>query len=469
MYQPSGPQPAASPAQARRLRSEAGSIGATVWRGLFAPGASVFLAALALRLAVGLALLVAWGANFPLASDDGDHYDAAARWLVAGDPIVHGPGGDSLLVPPDPAERWPAAYWLFLAAQYRLWGYQYLSAVILQAGLGALGALAGYGLARRVLPGRAALAAGYALAASSTLVYLSAALSAESLYIPLLLLGLWLAVRGVEAASGWGGPGAALAAGLAFGLAEAARPVALPVFGVAAVWLVWQLGCGRPGWPLILSLSKDERPAGAAVLGGWPGRGAGWALAALVGGFVLALAPFVLRDLAALGRVAVFTAGGPEAYQASSQGQGLASLGIDPYRTGPGLAALAALQQPWQVAEVLAREIPFRLAILFLVGGWAPLGEPLWQVLALAGLLPRAALWLLALLGAAWIARHPMPGPRVGWLLLAATLAVLAPLVLLGAAIVRYRAPADPVLIIWMVAGATALHARLWARPRTDA
>src|SRR5919197_3803712 len=95
----------------------------------------------------------------------------------------------------DPGERWPAAYWLFLGAQYRLFGYQHVSTLLLQSLLGGLGVLAGYALARRLLSERAALVAAGLLAVSSSLVYLSAAVYAEAVYVPMLLVGLALTAR----------------------------------------------------------------------------------------------------------------------------------------------------------------------------------------------------------------------------------------------------------------------------------
>jgi hypothetical protein len=147
------------------------------------PGLLVFTAAV--RLLVGGVLLQVWGSSFPVASDDGQAYDAAARWLVWGQPI------DAV----DPWMRWPAGYWLLLAAEYRLLGYQHVSAVVLQSGLAAIATLATYRLAERLLPDpRLALLAGYATALASTLVLLSATLTAESVYVPLLLVGVWAAV-----------------------------------------------------------------------------------------------------------------------------------------------------------------------------------------------------------------------------------------------------------------------------------
>lgn len=116
---------------------------------------TILAVAAGVRLVVGLALLGTYGEAFPRASDDGDSYDAAARWLVSGDAIIHGRFGDSLLeTSPDPAARWPSGYWLFLAGLYRLFGHQFAPPIILQASLAGAGIAAFYALATRVLPRR---------------------------------------------------------------------------------------------------------------------------------------------------------------------------------------------------------------------------------------------------------------------------------------------------------------------------
>ena len=46
----------------------------------------------------------------------------------------------------------------------------------------------------------------------------------------------------------------------------------------------------------------------------------------------------------------------------------------------------------------------------------------------------------------------------VGWLLVAAAGAIVGPALLIGLPLVRYRVPADPIFIIWMVAGVQAVR-----------
>src|SRR6185503_18572623 len=112
----------------------------------------LLMVALAIRLMLGFALLGGGDQAFVLSSDDGDAYDAVARWQAFGTPIPMTPrleGKWPLVV--RPGERWAQGYWLFLAAQYRAFGSAYASTLLLQAFIGAGGVLAGYVLARRVL------------------------------------------------------------------------------------------------------------------------------------------------------------------------------------------------------------------------------------------------------------------------------------------------------------------------------
>lgn len=345
------------------------------------------LLAFGARVGVGAALLSHGDAAFVLASDDGDAYDAVARSQAFGTPIevTDRLAGKWDLSTSSVAERWPRGYWLLLEAQYRLFGAAYASTVVLQAALGALGAAAVYALALSVLrsefPARLAASAS---ALSSTGVYLSAALYAESVYIPLLLLGLaLLAAPNRPRQEPNRASRTALLAGAAFGTAELFRPLALPVFGVALVWCA-----AARGWRAPLYLAA---------------------------GFALPL--LVIHDPSA------FTAGG----------------------------AAALLDHNASSASLLDRSVT-----LFVTGGWPPLGEPLLPGSAAL----RLAEWLFALIGGAWLAcvrRTPNT-----WLVLSAAAAMVIPPLLFGLPLVRYRAPADPLFIICMVAGAWAL----WTQSR---
>jgi hypothetical protein len=359
--------------------------------------------AIGVRLVAGMTLVSQGGPEFVLSSDDGDAYDAAARWQALGTPIVMTERMAAKWDASSPVEtRWPQGYWLFLGAQYRLFGSPYVSTLVLQALLAAGGVLAAYALAASILGEAAALVAGFGQAVSSTGVYLSAGLFAESVYIPLVLGGLALTLLAAGGArSSHARSLLAIGAGVLFGVAEAARPLALAVFGVATLWAIWACTTGR----------RDR-------------------LCLLVGmcaGFGLALLPFIARDLLTLGRLAVFTAGGAEALRDQT------SHGDSPVE---------------------------RVVTLFISGGWVPLGEPAISsidgAVTLAG---RSAEWILAGIGLCWLLlRTRGASVRSVWLLVASVAATLGPALLIGLPLVRYRAVADPIFIIWMVAGTRAFR-----------
>lgn len=258
--------------------------------------------AIAARLSIGALLLSAGPAQFVLASDDGDAYDAVARAQALGTPIVM---TDRLVGKwPDAGEvaaRWPQGYTWVLAAQYRLFGSAYVSTIVLQALLGAGGVLAAFALASRLLPESAARLAGVGQALSSTGLYLSAGLFAESVYVPLLLGGLALLVRrGSERRSRWLWP--ALAGGL-FGLAEVTRPLGLAVFAAAWLWTI----CQR----------RRQAALGLCL------------------GFVVAVAPFAVHDLVTSGRLLLLTAGGADALRdGAAQSQNVADRALTLFITG---------------------------------------------------------------------------------------------------------------------------------------
>ena len=258
--------------------------------------------AIGARLSIGALLLSAGPAEFVLASDDGDAYDAVARAQVLSTPIVM---TDRLVgkwpEAGEPAARWPQGYSWFLAAQYRLFGSAYVSTIVLQALLGAGGVLAGFALATRLLPEAVARLAGIALALSSTGVYLSAGLFAEAVYVPMLLIGLALLVGAdPHRRSRWLWPALA---GALFGLAEVTRPLGLAVFAVAALWSV-----GRQRYQAALALCI---------------------------GFAMAVGPVAVHDLASSGRVLLLTAGGANALRdGAAQGQNIAGRVLTLFLTG---------------------------------------------------------------------------------------------------------------------------------------
>jgi hypothetical protein len=157
------------------------------------------------------------------------------------------------------------------------------------------------------------------------------------------------------------------------------------------------------------------------------GQSRAWCIVALIAGFVLTLVPFVAHDLATLGRVAVFTAGGAEALR-------------DQTSAGDNLVE--------------------RAFTLFVGGGWAPLGEPpISHLGGLGTLVGRLGEWVIAAVGGIWLlTRRGRSTGGSGWLVVGAAAALVAPALVIGLPLVRYRVPADPLFIIMMVAGVQALR-----------
>jgi len=174
--------------------------------------ALVFAAALALRLAV-----VAWGASrFPAAAD-GTYYDVIARRVAAGQ-------GYTWLWPDGAvtyAAHYPIGYPALLAAGYAIFGAAPWVAMLLNAVLGACGAVAASALARRSGGHRAALAGGLLVALHPALVPYTAAIMTEGVTASLLALAAACADRRAVA-------------GLLMGVATLVRPQSLvlaPVLG----------------------------------------------------------------------------------------------------------------------------------------------------------------------------------------------------------------------------------------------
>lgn len=367
--------------------------------------AGLVLLAVTLRVALGMTLLATQGGPaFVLASDDGDAYDAAARFVALGEPIPTTPRlAGKWDASTDLTDRWPQGYWLFLAAAYRLVGSAYGPAILLQGLLGGVGVVAAWSLARQVLVREPwALVAAGGVALSSTGIYLSASLYAEALFVPLVLIALACATRARRAAFSrpavwrWG-----LASGVGLALAEVTRPVALAVWAVVLVWTVAPFGDWSPRQRLAAALT-------------------------IVVGFATGIAPFGAHDLLASGHISVLTAGGTAAFGDSQR------------------AAQLALAD--------------RVLLLFVSGGWAPLGEPLLAWLGAPGVLLRGGLFVLSAVGLVLVCRPNDPGVVTGRLVAGAILALVGTALAVGLPLVRYRAAADPLLIVCLCAALARLR-----------
>lgn len=196
--------------------------------------AIVFGVALLARLGV-----VAWtGTRFPPAHD-GVRYDALAGRLAEG----HGytwlwPDGTVTSV-----AHYPVGYPAALAVAYRLFGHHAMSAGVESTLVGALAALAAWGIVHSIAPAgeprSTARLAGLAIALHPGLVLYTPALMTEGLTAALITLTAWAAVvtRSAATASAAGRAGRLALVGVLAGAAGLVRPQTLvlaPLFGAVA-------------------------------------------------------------------------------------------------------------------------------------------------------------------------------------------------------------------------------------------
>ena len=116
---------------------------------------------------------------------------------------------------------------------------------VLQCVLGAITTLLVFGLGRRLFDARTGLLASAFAATYWVLIYFDAELLVPTLYVPLTLLGLWLASEGLEGQERRPAPWL-LAAGLVFGLCAITRPNVLLFLPWLALWILLRLR-GREG------------------------------------------------------------------------------------------------------------------------------------------------------------------------------------------------------------------------------
>ena len=180
----------------------------------------LFALAFLLRYAWGLRLIGLTGDRFIMASDDGLCYTKFASILASGGII--------------PKENVFAvsgfAYWYFLALVYKIFGVQNFKAMVLiQSAIGALVPVFSYLIARKVFRLRfIAVLASVILCADMTLIFLSAVIGMEAIYIPLVVLALLIAVYCLDPESI--NMKKSFFAGCAFGLAYNARAPELLLF-----------------------------------------------------------------------------------------------------------------------------------------------------------------------------------------------------------------------------------------------
>ena len=182
----------------------------------------IFILAFFVRYLWARRLLGITGGNFIIASDDGPCYDKFARILAGGGRLSK----ESIFAVTG------FSYWYFLAGIYKIFGagnFRALCAV--QSFTGAFVPVISYFMAKRVF-GKPAVSAMAALftALDMNLIFLSVVIGMEAIYIPLVMLALFLAVHFLS--RGNINAGNAFITGCAFGLAYSARSPELLFFPV---------------------------------------------------------------------------------------------------------------------------------------------------------------------------------------------------------------------------------------------
>jgi len=183
----------------------------------------------------GERVLALTGANFIRASDDGITYDRFASMLSQGQKISK-----------SDAFYWSGfGYWYFLSAIYRLFGQHNFSAVIIiQSALSATVPVFTYIVGKRIFGSTTVCVLASLLTAFNlTLIFLSAVIGMEAIYIPLFMMAVTVAAHYLTgSALDWK---KAFSIGAAFGLANNARSEVLFFPILIAMLIVMFLGRRR--------------------------------------------------------------------------------------------------------------------------------------------------------------------------------------------------------------------------------
>lgn len=399
-----------------------------------------------------------WSANgrSPVPYADSADYDTIAWNLARGAGFALN-GADG---PHATAFRPPVVPWL-TSLLYRAVGHDFFAALLLQCAIGALVAPLASGYARATFGGGVARWVGWLTALCPVLVFFSGYLLTETTFAVLLLLALYLSGEWIKTPR----PGRALGAGLAWGVATLARPTALPLPLLVALW-AW--------FPLGLTVTGRDRVR---------------QLAMLLLGVALAVGPWTIRNAVELKAFVPVTTGGGRALLDANN----PLVWDDPARVGGAMSVYHL--EPYAsryagVSEVEADRISSTLAKDFMreraaqwpamavaklgrfwrltregsgTGTWTREGSPVARVLAVADplLLWSVLAFPFAIGGLVVTLRG---GKRLFLSLPALVIAFFTALAIVYWGALRMRVPVEPLIALYAAAGADALAKRFRRR-----
>jgi hypothetical protein len=401
----------------------------------------LWAAAFAVRAAyTGLA--VGFGAS---PASDSVTYDTVAWNLAQGHGFsMTGAGG------PYPTAFVPPVVPYLVSLLYRAAGHHYGTALLAQCAVGALLPLALAALGRSLFGPGAARLAGWLAAFHPLLVFFNAYLLTETTFTVVLTLALLATAAWVKTPT----RGRAFGAGLLWGMASLTRPTALLLPGVLLIW-AWR--------PVGLSSAGGERLRQAALL---------------LGGGLLCVAPWTMRNAAALGGFVPVTTGGGRSLLDSNNpvvledpslhGNAVSTLQLPPY--AERLRGLSEREQDARSAAMAwdflrehradwARMAGWKLGRMWrftaergTTGTWQAEGSPLAGLLRAVDPLALVSIALLPFL--AWGTVIALRGPRRWYqslpLWVAAYFSLIA-VVFWGS--LRTRLPVEPLLVLLAAVG----------------
>lgn len=197
----------------------------------------IFILAFVARVVFLINLLRIEGPRYPLASDDGDAYNA---WGLKG-------AADPMSFLRESPHQWMLFYSVLISAVYKVFGHSYMAIGIVQSAIGALLCCAVFVLSKRIT-GSVAVSFLAALGAASdtALIHLTATLNTEALYIPLITLTILFLLFYRECAKDLKAIAFLLLAGISLALATIMRMLGLVLIIFALPWIaIWGRVYGR--------------------------------------------------------------------------------------------------------------------------------------------------------------------------------------------------------------------------------